>query len=134
VREGDVIALVEAVRQREPRPGGIDVVIFAFLQDLPLERALALHRAIHRPAAGGAGDGTYATHVLVAAGARRDRAAAVDAQRADGQRIGARHLIELENVDRGIARQRARIDDEEKPADLVIEVARLAIERLARHV
>ncbi len=126
--------MIEPVRQGEPRAGGIDVVVLPFLQDLPLEGALALNRAIHRAAPGSARHGAHAAHVLVAARARRDRAPAVHAQRADGQRIGARQLIELENVDRGIARQRARIDGEEKPAGLVIEVAGLAIDRLAGDV
>jgi len=91
-------------------------------------------RAIHGAASRAARHGADATHVLIAARARRDRAAAEHAQRADGQRIGAGDLIELQDIDRGVARQRAGIDGEEKAAGFIVEIARLAIDRLAGDV
>src|SRR5438874_1104341 len=93
--------------------------------------------AIHGPEAGPAGDRAHTAHVLVPVRGGRDRPAAIDAQRADGQRIGpggSRRLVELQDVDGGIVRERGRVDHEEEPAGLVVEIARFAIERLAGHV
>src|SRR5713101_4874737 len=42
IRDGEVVALIEAVGEREPGAGRIDVIVFPLLEDLPLERTLAL--------------------------------------------------------------------------------------------
>ncbi len=134
VGSGEVVALVQPIRQRKPRSGGIDVVVFALLQDFPLERALALDAAIDRPEAGRTGDRTYAADVLVPGRAGRHGAAAIDAQRTDREGIGPRDLVELQNVEGGISRDSRRIDDEEEPAGFIVEIARFAVERLAGDV
>ena len=134
VGDGEVVALVEAVGEREPRSRRIDIVVPALLQHFPLERALALRTAIDCSDAGATGHGADAAGVLVAARRRRDGAAAIHPQRTDGQRVGSQDLIELQDIDGGKPGQRGGIDDEEESPCLVIEIPSLAIERLARHV
>ena len=134
VGDAEIVVGSQAARQREPRAGGIDVVVAAFDQDLPLERAGALHAGA-RGSPCPARHRAHAAEVLVPCAGRRQRTHAVDAQAADAQAVGDAPPTpgrgQLEDVHRREPGQAQRIDGEEEPAYFVVEIAQLVIERLA---
>ena len=96
VGDRKVIVLIEPIGEREPGAGRIDVIVFPFFQNLPLERPGALARAVDGLAlrARAAGDRAHASGVLISRLPWRHGAAPVHAQGTDGERLGPRRLIE----------------------------------------
>src|SRR5438034_749153 len=133
VGHGEVVVLVEAAREGEPRAAPIHVVVFALLQDFPQERARPLAAAVHRP--GRSRTARHRPHpadVLVPARERRERAHPVHVQAGDAQRVGERRGVERQYVHRGRAGDEHRVYREEEPPHFVIEIPRHAVERLRR--
>ena len=134
VGQGEIVVLVEAVGEREPRAARVPVVIRPFPQHLPLERTGALAGAIQGLPGGArtAGDGAQPAGVLVGGRARRDGPAAIHAEATHRERVGLRESIERQDVHGGVPGQGRGVDHEEEPARLVVQVPRLAVQGLAR--